>query len=322
MNKFSAFLLFSIFPFFAFPQKRINRYAHREKQGLWIIYHDSANTAIDNIGRYRKGIPKGTWRYYDPEKKLIKKEKHFFRKIRITKYYPNGKIYNKGKARVVTTDSMIHYFYYGNWYEYDTTGALTKKQFFREGNKISETGYKTAAEKSINDSLVQVVQQMDHRMAIYADSLTFAETKWGLQSAEYKRYVSLSNLNALKILDDIDRVIARFGYPGKTLVGDDYAIVFSIISSSTLKYKEKYYDAIITAADHKELDWSDVAYFVDKVKVAKKEQQVYGTQYWINEKEKRILYYPIGDKEHLDERRIKKGLPKMESLPDDSAPYQ
>jgi hypothetical protein len=315
-----TFLLLLTFPLLCFPQKT-NRYKHLERQGLWIVYHDSTNTRIDNIGKYRKGIPKGTWRYYDPEGHLIKKEKHRFRKIYNTQYHLNGKVQKKGKARIVITDNLIHYFYYDYWYEYDTTGLLLKKILYRDGFRISEIICKNGTEKNINDSLATVIQRMNVDIYKYSDSIILAKNKYGTDSREYQRYVSLSNLNALKVFDQIDQIILKYGYPGKTLVGKDYAIVFSIISSAGIKYKEKYYALIIDAADRQELDWTDVAYFVDKVKVAKKEKQVYGTQYRLGGN--RLLYYPIEDKASLNERRIKKGL-EEEADPlslDDSATY-
>jgi hypothetical protein len=292
-----------------FSQK-INRYKHKEKHGRWIIYHDSASKQIDNNGRYRKGLPKGTWKYYDPKGHLIKKEKHIFKKINIVHYHPNGKPYKKGKAKTVVTDELIHYFYYGDWLVYDTSGNLVAKQFYKEGNRISEKLYQASSETKLNDSLIAVIRRINTEIYKYTDSILDAESKYGKNSKEYQRYISLSNLNALKIFDEIDRIILKHGYPGRTLVGNDNTIVFSIISTAGLKYKEKYYDLIINAADKKELNWSDVAYFVDKVKVARKEKQLYGTQYKIEGN--KLLHYPIENKATMNNLRKKAGLEEID----------
>ena len=119
-------------------------------------------------------------------------------------------------------------------------------------------------------------------------------------------------MHTSKLLDEISNIILKYGYPGKTLAGKDYAIVFSIISLSNKTYKEKHYDVIIDAANKGELDWIDVAFFVDKVKVAKKEKQVYGTQYKIDETLKKIFHYPIEDPDKLNERRKQVGLDEMD----------
>jgi hypothetical protein len=303
-------LLFLLFNFYSFSQKRINQYKNLERQGLWIVYQDSTKKQIDNIGRYRKGIPKGTWKYYDSEGRLNKKEKNIFKKIYTTYYHTNGAIKKKGKARIVITKQMVHYYYYGNWFVYDSTGQLIKKQVYADGNKISEVCFKTSYEQKINDSLVEIVKQLDHQLYLYSDSLKQAEQNFGKTSTQYDRYWSLNNLNSLKVLSDIDYIIKKFGYPGKTLVGKEYALVFSIISSASIQYKLKYYDVFVDAADSGELDWSDVAFFVDKVKVAKKEKQIYGTQCKFNKND--IIYYPILEKSKLNERRKKIGLEEMD----------
>lgn len=313
-------LFFLLCNFHSFSQRPVNRYKNLERNGLWIVYQDSAKKQIDNIGRYRKGIPKGTWKYYDPEGKLVKKEKNVFRKIYTRYYHPNGKVQKKGKAKTIITDKLIHYYYYGNWYTYDSTGQLIKKQVYSDGNKISEICFKITSEQNLNDSLVEAVRGLEKQLTIYRDSLQIAEQNFGKNSKQYERYASLNNLNALKVLSDIEEIIKKFDYPGKSLVGKEYSLVFSIISSASITYKQKYYDVIIEAADKGELDWADVAFFVDKVKVAKKEKQVYGTQYRLIDN--KILYYPILEKSQLNARRKKIGLEEMDlQLLDDTANY-
>ncbi|MCE3279773.1 MAG: hypothetical protein K0S44_1964 [Bacteroidetes bacterium] len=321
MIKYCFLLITLLFPYFSFSQK-INKLKHNERHGIWIIYQDSTHKVIDNIGKYRKGIPKGTWRYYDELGRLTKKEKHFFRKTYIKFYHSNGNLKKKGKAKTIVDDRLIHYYYYGNWNVCDTMGLLVKKQFYKEGYKISESGVRNNDKTIQNDSLTKTMQEINTAFFKYSDSITITQQKFGIRSEEYERIVSLSNLNALKILEDLDKIIVQYGYPGKTLVGEEYAIAFSIISSSNIKFKEKYHDLIVNAADKKELEWDDVVFFVDKVKVAKKEKQLYGTQYRYDEKLNQIFYYPIEKKEELNQRRKEKGLKEIDpSSLNDTANY-
>ena len=145
----------------------------------------------------------------------------------------------------------------------------------------------------------------------YHDSVRLAESTFGKNSQQYQRAVSLNALHTSTLLEYLNMIIAKYGYPGKTLVGKDYAIAFFIISSANIEYKERYYNLIIEAANKGELDWTDVAFFVDKVKVAKKEKQVYGTQYEIDKKLLKFLFYPIEEPSKLNERRKKVGLEEM-----------
>jgi hypothetical protein len=250
---------------------------------------------------------------------LIKKEKHFLRKTNIEFYHPNGAIKKKGKAKTVVSKSLIHYYYFGKWYVFDEKGKQIKEQFYKQGIKASEKDLVNVP--GLNDSLINVLRRMNSDFFIYSDSISLAENANGKTSKEYQRYVSLSNLNALRILEELDIIINKFGYPGRSLVGAEYAIAFSLISSSNLRFKEKYYDLIVNAADTNELDWSDVVFFVDKVKVARKKKQIYATQYKFNESGS-YIYYPVEDKKNLNERRKTKGLPELDlaSL-NDSAKY-
>jgi hypothetical protein len=313
-----VFYLLTIF-FQSFSQKH-NQYRKGERHGTWIVYQDSTEKLIDNIGRYRKGIPKGTWRYYDNNGVLIKKEKHFLRKTNIEFYHPNGAIKKKGKAKTVVSKSLIHYYYFGKWYVFDEKGKQIKEQFYKEGYKVSEKNLVVTS--GLNDSLIRILRKMNNDFFIYTDSISLAENAKGKTSKEYHRYVSLSNLNALKTLEELDIIINKFGYPGRSLVGEEYAIAFSLISSSNIKFKEKYYDLIVNAANANELDWSDVVFFVDKVKVARKEKQIYATQFRLNAEGTAMIYYPIADKMNLNERRKEKGLPELDPASlDDNAKY-
>jgi len=308
MSKKILLLFLFILPLLSYSQK-INRFKKKERHGKWIIYSDSTKTQIDNTGRYRKGIPKGTWKYYDKNGALNKKEKYRWSKIYTTFYHPNGKIKKQGNAKIVQEEKILHFFYYGDWLVYDSTGALVKKQVYEKGTKISEIDYNS--KPGINDSLVAVLKKMNVEIYKYHDSVRLAETNFGKNSSQFQRAKSLNALYTSKILDELNNLISKFGYPGKTLVGNEYAIAFSIISSANLEYKEKHYNLIIAAADKGELDWSDVAFFVDKIKVAKKEKQVYGTQFKIDEAQRKFLYYPIEDPAKLNERRKKVGLHEM-----------
>ncbi len=176
-KKCFLFLLF-ILPFLSYSQK-INRFKNKERHGKWIIFTDSTQKQIDNIGRYRKGIQKGTWKYYNEKGILVKQDKYRFRKISTSYYHPNGKIQKQGKAKIVQEEKTLHFFYYGDWLVYDTAGSLIKKQVYKRGIKISEVDYKISAEKNINDSLVLVLRNINQTIYKYHDSVNLAEKVHG-----------------------------------------------------------------------------------------------------------------------------------------------
>ncbi len=310
-HKTPLFLILFFISLCCFSQK-INRFKNKERQGKWIIYSDSAQTHIDNVGRYRKGTPKGIWKYYDENGKLIKKEKYRFKKIYTTFYHPNGKVRKQGKAKIVQEEKLLHFYFYGDWFVYDSLGTLISKEVYKSGIKISEVNYKTVSEKNINDSLDIALKEIDGQLRIYFDTIQIAEKTFGKNSIQYQRAALLNSLHTSKLLNDLDGLILRYGYPGKTLVGKDYTIAFSIISSANTAYKEKHLNLIIDATNKGELDWTDVAYFVDKIKVAKKEKQVYCTQYKYDEKQNKLFFYPVEEIKNLNLRRKKAGLDEID----------
>jgi hypothetical protein len=233
-----------------------------------------------------------------------------FNKINTCFYHANGTKQKQGKARIVQEEKTLHFFYYGEWLVYDSKEFLVKKQIYENGIKFSEIDFKNKNNKNINDSLVIVLKKLNQEIYLYQDSVNLSEKKYGKNSKPYQRAVSLNALHTSKLLTELNDIIAKFGYPGKTLAGSDFTIAFSIISSANLSYKEKYFDLITNAANTGELDWTDVAFFVDKVKVAKKEKQIYGTQHQLNTDETDFLYYPIENIEQLNDRRKKLGLMK------------
>ncbi len=302
-----AFLLVSFFITTLSYSQKINQHKNKLNNGRWVLYHDASKTKIESRGRYKKGIQKGKWRYYEENGSLSKVEIYRFKKIKTTFYHPNGKIKKLGQAKIVIDEKELHYYYFGNWLVYDSAGTLIKKITYKDGINVSEVNYKSSFESIVNDSLVAILRLLDKEIYKYHDSIKIAEKTFGKNSPQYQRQISLNALHTSKLLDELNKLIEQFGYPGRTLVGQESTIAFSIISSANIEYKEKYYKIIIDAADKGELAWSDVAFFVDKVKVAKKEKQIYGTQFMFNEQQK-IRYYPIEDINNLNKRREKAGL--------------
>lgn len=310
LNKFILIFILSIISSALFSQGRINRMRHKERQGKWIIYGE--NKKIEQTGRYRNGDPKGVWKFYDANGILAKREIYRNQKIKFTFFYSNGEIKKKGKAKMMGEGESLHFYYYGTWLSYDSTGTLTKKQVYEYGAKILETSYLTYKDKHVNDTLVIALNNINNTIYKYIDSMKIAATAFGKNSMQYQKAYSLNNMYSSKLLGELDSIIAKYGYPGKTLVDYDYAIAFSIISTANNEYREKYYDLIIDAANKGELEWKDVAFFVDKVKTAKQESQVYGTRFKLDEESKKTYYYPIEDIEHLNERRTKVGLAEID----------
>jgi hypothetical protein len=283
-----------------------NKMKNAQRHGKWTVLYD--NGKIDNTGRYRKGTPTGKWKYFSERGQLLKTETFRRRRIRTKLYHQNGKIYKEGYARIVSDDSLIHYYYYGPWKEYDSLGRLSATLTYKDGILISRTSASPATNE--NKEMLRELFSIDSSLNYFSDALQRFAVAGLANSEEYIRLQSLANMDARRQLERLSLLLDKFGYPGTTLAGENKNIAFSIISRAPLDYRLRYYSMIIDAANRAELDWNDVAFFVDKVRVAQKKPTVYGTQF-VLENDK-LKYYPVEEISTLNERRKKAGLPETD----------
>lgn len=107
-------------------------------------------------------------------------------------------------------------------------------------------------------------------------------------------------------------VLARHGWPGKSLVGKDGASAAWLFVQHADMDKPFQKDAIrlLEAAVAKgEAEGKDLAYLTDRVLVGEDKPQRYGTQY--HEVDGKLVPQPIEDAERVDERRAGVGLMTM-----------
>lgn len=117
---------------------KTNQTKNNLREGLWIETVELSNTiTIKSKGRYKKGEPVKTWKYY--KNNLIeKKEKYKGDMSYITFYYENGKKQSEGKTKFVIAEKETHWFYTGKWFFYDESGKLNSIKYYENGEKISE----------------------------------------------------------------------------------------------------------------------------------------------------------------------------------------
>jgi hypothetical protein len=306
-----AALLISLVLFATAVSAQTNQYKNKLRSGLWITYHDSLKTKLDTKGRYKKGMQRGKWLTYDEAGNLTKREVYRRKKIRVQIYKPGNKLVKEGLAKVELNDSLYHYYFQGRWKSYNLKGELEKIEYYDQGKVVNEQLYKTSETPNFNDSLAKELKWLFNAYYQYADSVRYVKNNYGPQTQQYIRIRKLEAANDSMIRDHMERIIHAYGYPPKDMVGEEYTTLFFLISSYGQEVKEKYYEVIVAAADKGTLSWKDVSYFVDKVKVGRKEPQTYGTQS-ITDKNYNPLYYPIAEPEQLNERRRKVGLEEVD----------
>lgn len=118
---------------------------------------------------------------------------------------------------------------------------------------------------------------------------------------------ALDNSNLAKV----EKIIAQYGYPGKTLVGEKYkSIAFIVIQHNDHDVQVKYLPLLTEAANKGELNWSSLALMLDRVKTGNGEKQVYGSQMLDHNNTRQL--YPIEDEANVNVRRAKIGLPPLQ----------
>ncbi|MFI7642264.1 DUF6624 domain-containing protein [Nonomuraea sp. NPDC049400] len=107
----------------------------------------------------------------------------------------------------------------------------------------------------------------------------------------------------------LKRVIARYGWPGRDLVGEEAAHAAWLLAQHAdqdVAFQRECLPLLEKAAAAGQATWADYAYLVDRVCVAAGSPQVYGTQYGMRDGQ--LEFQPIEDLDHLDERRARVGL--------------
>ena len=105
------------------------------------------------------------------------------------------------------------------------------------------------------------------------------------------------------------QIVDAYGWPGKTLVGEDGANDAWLLVQHADEDREfqKRCLELMAAAGPKEVSQGSFAYLVDRVRVGEGRPQVYGTQFWTDESGQ-FGPRPIEDEALVDERRAGVGL--------------
>ena len=131
---------------------------------------------------------------------------------------------------------------------------------------------------------------------------------------------ALSESAEFKSLRDIDRkntawlkmVVTAHGWPGKSAVGEDGAQAAWLLvqhADHDRDFQKQSLKLIQAAFKKGEVTGQQVAYLTDRVLVADKRNQLYGTQFQAKDGE--LVPFPIEDEANVDKRRQEIGLSSL-----------
>ena len=126
------------------------------------------------------------------------------------------------------------------------------------------------------------------------------------------------NDHKIKIIDEqntylLTELFEEYGYLGVTKLNStmkDYMGIMTL--HQDLDFQIKYLPLIEEACDYRECSPEIFAYLVDKINVAKKKKQIFGTQLYYSESEGKFKPFPISNVKKINLRRKKYGLGKLE----------
>lgn len=121
----------------------------------------------------------------------------------------------------------------------------------------------------------------------------------------------------MNLRDSIDaaalsRIIARYGWPTRSMVGPRGADAAFLIAQHNASL-QKTALRLMRALPRSEVSQANLAMLEDRVLVSEGKSQRYATQLTFSEDGKRMAFQPIEDVEHLDARRAAAGLPPLTS---------
>lgn len=128
------------------------------------------------------------------------------------------------------------------------------------------------------------------------------------EAAALRKVAEIDHKNTARLKE----IIEKKGWPGKSLVGDDGAHAAWLLvqhADKDREFQKKCLTLLERAVKFHEASAVDLAYLTDRILVAEKKNQVYGTQF--RSVDGKIEPYPIADEKKVDRRRKEVGLPSL-----------
>jgi heme-degrading monooxygenase HmoA len=108
-------------------------------------------------------------------------------------------------------------------------------------------------------------------------------------------------------LMELDAIVAKYGWPGKSLVGvKGSGSAWTIVQHNDHAVHVRYLDVLKKGFEAGDVEPALYATFVDRVRVEEGKPQVYGSQF--HEVNGEYVPFPIEDEKQVDERRAAMGL--------------
>ena len=140
--------------------------------------------------------------------------------------------------------------------------------------------------------------------------------RWtGISSVKKGKYKAdfIDTLN-LKHLKFIDSLLAQRVELSKVTVGQAgmHAIFLFIQHCQDRERQERYATQILNWVNSNDIKKEDYAIYIDRIRVRQNKAQVYGSQYWVDKENNKLVLYPVENISELNKNRKLIGLQSIQ----------
>lgn len=130
----------------------------------------------------------------------------------------------------------------------------------------------------------------------------------GLESPAYDALRTRGRAEQERATTRLAEIFEEHGWPGRSLVGEEASRgAFFVLQHASPEVQERYAPLLRQATAAGEVDRTLLPLLEDRLLLHRGEKQRYGTQV-TRGKDGKATLWPIGDAEHVDERRASAGL--------------
>lgn len=180
--------------------------------------------------------------------------------------------------------------------------------------QVRQTARQWAIASGIQFDLMEELKDLrylDQKYRLALDSIRSAHPDKNApeQKAFVAEWIRQDSANLVRV----EAILAQYGFPGKSMVGEQGAsTVWLVIQHAPLEKQEQYFPLLTEAAEKGELKKSDWAYLLDRIQMRKGLPQVYGSQVVSDPKTGAWIFHPIEDEANVNVRRAAVGLSPLE----------
>ncbi|GAB1451362.1 hypothetical protein MASR2M47_14180 [Draconibacterium sp.] len=160
-----------------------------------------------------------------------------------------------------------------------------------------------------NYELISILDSIHTNDQKYREKMDEIAQEYGLQSKEMKEiWAKTSEMDSIN-LSKVKEIINEFGWLGPDIIGDQgNKTLFLVIQHSDIQTQSAYLPILREAVKNNNAKAAHLALLEDRVALAQKGKQIYGSQIGQNDETGEFYIFPIEDPDNVDKRRTEVGL--------------